>query len=386
MSDSQQRGFLRRHVARRTAIAWLSAGGAIALAACSAPTVAPAKPAATPAPAGAGAAKPAATPAGAAKPAAQATAAPKRLEVSTFKVMDVTGLYENVFTRMANEKGFYTEVGLTVEQLENGSGNVIQKALLTGDADVVEYGLVNHIIPAAKGEPIKVIGAPKPRVAHVLFGQHSIASVKDLVGKSIGHGGVNSSLHLETLMLLDQNGIDPSKVEFVTVGSSTEVAKAVFAGKVDAGIGGVDLIPESEKFQNVRVVANLAEELPNFVRILLGTSQKTIKEKPEALQAFLTAYTKGYRYAMDNKEESGAFAVKLLGRDRKDMDDSFDWYLKNKVLNPDLTISADAMKASQDLNVKVGVQEKFVPFDQIVDLSFQKRAVEALGGPYKYKA
>lgn len=378
---------------RRLLIFASAATATAALAACSqpapsptaapktAPTAAPSKPAASPA-ASKEAPKPAA-PTTAAKPAAKA---PAKLEQSTVKYSVVTGLFDNIFSRMAEHKGFYKEAGLEVEIQEIASGNTTTKALLTGELDLAELGTGNVLIPASQGSDMKIIGAPKPGNNYLLYtNRQDINKPEDLIGKNVGHGGTNSTLHLLMQQYLEKYGIDPNKVNFVQIGSSTQVGQAVFAGKIDAGPSGADLKPESESFPNVRTIANFAQEVPDFIRIIQGASAKTIKEKPEMLAAFLTAYARGLRYGLDNKEEAIAFGIEYHKRDRASVEWSYDWYTQNKIINPNLDITEKQVMGVQELQAKVGAQDKVLPFAQVVDLTAQKRVVEALG-TYKPKA
>lgn len=124
---------------------------------------------------------------------------------------------------------------------------------------------------------------------------------------------------------------------------------------------------------------------PKYVRFVLITTDKTIREKPEALGAFLSGYARGIRYTLANRDETIALTRKTIKADTSDPAPAFiyDTSVREKLLAPNLAVAEDQIAWMQDLNLKLGKQKAAVPMNRVVDLRFQQQVVAKLG-PHKW--
>lgn len=388
--STQATALVRRTIARRTLLT-IVAGAALSAVACSAPAASPtpaSAPTSAPPPpktAPQATAKPAATTASApAKPAAAATQAPaKPVTVQKAKASLIEGVFENSFVLLGHNKGFFREFGVDPEFTNFQSGNPMVTGMLTGE---VQYGhTVGYFTAVEKGGDIKMIGYSKPKLSFALYVRKEINSLQDLVGKSIGTGALGALTHVITVALLDQHGIDDSKVEFVNIGSSPSIFKAVLADKVTAGASTPDFIPTAQEDGNVKPLLNFSESLPNYGQVALIARGAELSQRPEVAQGMVNAWSKSYRYAIDHKDELVDYAANLFSREKAEITFGHDYSIKLRIVSPDLTIDPANLDFMQKINIKVGQQQQMLPFERLADTRFQKKMIETLG-PYKWPA
>lgn len=288
-------------------------------------------------------------------------------------------IMELAFRQMAIEKGFFKKEGLDVELVLITEGATILKAVVADDLQSADLGS-SPIFPAIeKGAPIKMIGAFFPGANYTIFGKKDIKKLSDLYGRTIATSAPGALLHMLAVAVLTTNKLDPGKVQFVNIGTSAEVFRAVMAGKVDAGVTLSTYQPEIDQNPNLHAIASVPNHVPQFVRLGLITSDKTIKEKSEPLTRFLVAYAMGHRYALQNKDETIKLASKITGMTVEKMAWEFDWYIKNKVFDPNFGVTPAQIKYMQELSIQSKAQEKMVPFEKMVNLEFRKKVLETIG-------
>lgn len=291
----------------------------------------------------------------------------------------MTGLFDNVFSRMAERKGFFREYGIDIEYTEITQGPVIQSALINGEVDLAELGTTLVTVPIERGVPLKIVGVPKPRQNLLFYSRQDINSVTDLYGRSIGTGAPGAPVYVAVQALFDKYDADLTQAELINLGSSSAVGQGLLAGKIDAGPAGIELLPEIQGASDLKVLYNLAEEIPDFIRVVIGATDQTMREKPNFVAAFLTAYSKGMRYAIEHREEGIELAKELFPSNAANIESSFDWYVQNQVINPNLDFSTESFERFQQLMLKLGLQNQPLRYEQVVNMSAQQQMLAQLG-------
>ena len=90
-------------------------------------------------------------------------------------------------------------------------------------------------------------------------------------------------------------------MKFASLGSDTDRYKALTVGVVDAAIVSTEYLPIAPK--TVKLLATGREALPNFMRVCMITSGKTLADKPDEAAHFLAAEISALRYAAANRDE-----------------------------------------------------------------------------------
>lgn len=357
---------------------FLQLAGAGALAAACAPNT-PAAPAAP--------AKPAA---GGPSSAATAGAAPSSASTTGTLQIRVGGVQR--FISMVNyefgkQQGIFAREGVEVEVIEtNGDATLVQGAQ-AGEWDLADGGAGAPIAAAARGGTLRLLAGQLNGAPYAMYATPALRSVDDLRGKNIGIAAVGSAPHVVTVGWLRLHGINADEVQFASLGPTPEVFRAVVAGKVDAGVAGVDFLPLARR-QGLTVLSDrLIDELPNFVVLAFYTRTQTLADatKREAITRFLTGMAKTNRAVYDpaNKQAWIDTGVRLQERDPDDLAYFWDWMRDKRLWAANLELPREKMQSVQELNVLVGSQDRLLPYDEVTDLALQQAVIQKLG-EYRY--
>lgn len=208
---------------------------------------------------------------------------------------------------VALEKGFYEEAGLDVT-IDEGDGSASTVKLVANKSYDIGYADGSTTVKGtSNGMPVKIIGSyMQKNPSSIIFKKGlDIKTPEDLVGKSIAltQGDAPSQI-LDALFEL--NGIDPSKVKKVSVGTPPAKEAAMLTGKADSFIGFYhDQAPRIEVAQDVELDYL---RYSDFGITMLATGliahNDTIKERPEVLKKFIEASNRGWKFTQENPEEA----------------------------------------------------------------------------------
>jgi NitT/TauT family transport system substrate-binding protein len=136
------------------------------------------------------------------------------ITVAALPAADLAGLY------VAQDEGFFAQEGLhvTIEKIASSAAVITDQ--LKGEVDITAGSYVAYIAAQAAGARFRILAEasalrPDTRMLVVPAGS-PIKSLADLAGKKIGLNGTNSIGTLLISVLLDEHGISPGKVTFVT--------------------------------------------------------------------------------------------------------------------------------------------------------------------------
>jgi NitT/TauT family transport system substrate-binding protein len=136
------------------------------------------------------------------------------ITVAALPSVDLAGLY------VAQAQGLFARQGLHVTIRKIASSKAVIAAQLNGQVDISAGSYVGYIAAQAKGARFRILAEastlrPDTRTL-VVTANSGITSIADLAGKKIGVNGTNSIGTLLISALLQENGISPQKVDFVT--------------------------------------------------------------------------------------------------------------------------------------------------------------------------
>ncbi|MBN9491126.1 MAG: ABC transporter substrate-binding protein [Alphaproteobacteria bacterium] len=201
---------------------------------------------------------------------------------------------------VALDKGYYKAKGLDVT-LENskGSGDSIAK-VDTGRADAGLADAAVVIASKARGTTIKTVGMVFDKTPLNIFSLKSkpLAKPKDLEGATLGSPPGDAQRQMFPAFA-KVTGIDASKVSWVNIEPAAKIA-AVAEKRMD-GVSdyttGLPLYEKAAGKGNVVMMpwANFGFDLYSMS---IMASEKTMKERPQVLKAFLEASYMGWRDVM----------------------------------------------------------------------------------------
>ena len=112
------------------------------------------------------------------------------------------------------------------------------KALLSNDLDVLlNVGATSAIVSAAQGAKVRAWLVPHPVTPyHFVARKDSGGTIRGLIGKTIAVFGIGAVSYHIPRIILERNGVDPEKVNYVVAGSNADRFRAMIGGKADAAM------------------------------------------------------------------------------------------------------------------------------------------------------
>ena len=156
------------------------------------------------------------------------------------------------------EKGTFRKYGLDVRlvQLRNGA---LSMATLSSGQVQYNYGSPGNALSAAVGGmKIQCVASPVQKIPRELVARKEIRTIEDLRGKTFGVQSIGGGFWLQTMIALDQLGIDPEKYDLKMriLGDTATVTQALGSGGVDATV-----IPYSFSEAAKRAGANVLADI-----------------------------------------------------------------------------------------------------------------------------
>ena len=207
------------------------------------------------------------------------------------------------FSLMVSRRGFAEKRGLQVKIVPLRDGALAHKAPLPGELDSIESSPGAAILAGMRGADLKIVGCDWPGILHGLMAKSSIAGVADLKGKTLAISAPGSLPDLVAKALFAKFNVPPGSVRTAStaIGSDIERFKALTSGVVDAGIVPEELMAVAPS--DIKLLAAGRDTLPNYVRLCLTVTGKTVAQRRDAVTRFLAAQIEALRYAVTHRDE-----------------------------------------------------------------------------------
>src|SRR4051794_35434796 len=161
---------------------------------------------------------------------------PGRAEPFRMIVTDMeVPLVPNSVMELAKQEGYYDRAGVDVAFVRVQQTPLAMAALRAGEGEMANVGLESLLQATAHGATdLRGVMSPNKSLPYLIAGRSEITSIGDLAGKRFGIGRIGSVDHLLTTKVLEADGVDTSKVQFVALGQPQQRAQALAAGQIDA--------------------------------------------------------------------------------------------------------------------------------------------------------
>lgn len=228
----------------------------------------------------------------------------QQITVGVIPIVDTAPIW------LGESKGFFADQGLDLEIETATGGSAIVPGIQSGSYDFAFSNLISVMVANDKGLDMKFVangisttGDVKSDVGSVLVKADStISSPKDLSGKKVSVNNLSNIGDTTVKSIVEEDGGDPSTVEFV------EVAFPDAPAALENGI--VDAAWILEPFQSSAIAAgakmlsaNFAEFSPELDVAGYFTSSKYAQENPEVTEKFTKAMNKSLEYAQEHPDE-----------------------------------------------------------------------------------
>ena len=269
---------------------------------------------------------------------------------------------------IAASKGFFREEGLDVELIQV-SPRLGALAVMNGDVSFTT-SFTSTFRGILQGLPLKLILVALKKGIYFLVVRPEIKDVQDLKGKKLGVATIRGTDQLVAEELLRSKGFNPALLQQIVIGETPLRAQALVAGIVQV----VSLSPPHDlvlQQMGYKVLAGPPEVgLPASG---LFTSDRLLKENPQAVKRTLHALIKANRFITEKRQETIAVMLKSLPQPQEVASRSYD--LELKALSKDGQMTDAEMES---LIERLG--EKKRPLDEVRDFSPVRQASKELEG------
>jgi NitT/TauT family transport system substrate-binding protein len=267
---------------------------------------------------------------------------------------------------VAATRGFFHEEGLDVELIQVNP-RLGAMAVMNGDV-AFTTSFTSTFRGILQGLPLKVVLIALKKGVYFLVALPEIRNIQDLKGKKIGVSTIKGTDQLVAEEMLRAKGFDPSLLQVVALGDTAVRAQALAAGVVQA----VTLSPPHDLIvqqMGHKVLAGPPEiGLPSSG---LFTSDRLLKENPQAVKRTLRALLKANRFIAENQQETIRIMLKWVPQSPEIAARSYDLELKG--------ITQDGQMTDAELESLIErLGDKKRPLDEVRDFSLVRQALKEL--------
>ncbi len=281
---------------------------------------------------------------------------------------------------MPSRGGFAERQGLKLDIVQVKSDVLGLQALLAGELDSFEGGIGGTIKVASRGADVKIVGCYWVGLPHGIFVRAGIGAVQDIEGKAFAISAPGALPDILAHGLLDKYSVPAAKVRFVNLGSDLDRFKALAAGVVDAAVVSGEYTPIAAG-QGIKLLVPGRDVLPEYMRLCIEMTGKTIARRGDDAARFLAAEIAGLRYALTHRDEVLALTRQITEAKPDDPRAGyiFDDVISSRAIDPELGLPLDKIAWMQDLLVKSGDLARPGEVTAMVDPSVRAKALEMLG-------
>ena len=275
-------------------------------------------------------------------------------DVKTWKHGIIEPKGDGGISLMVGERDFGAKHGLKIEIVKIKNGATAHKALLAGELDSIESSPGAAILAGAHGADIKIVGCDWPGVPHGLMVRDTIKTVADLKGKTVAVAAPGSLPNLLIGAILERDKLPASDVRFANLGGDLDRYKAVVAGVADAGVVAAEFMAVAPP--NLKMLVAGHEALPNYVRLCLTMTGKTIASRRHDAERFIAAEVDALHFAMAHRDDTIRVTREAIHANADDPRPAFafDATLKGGWVDPDVTLPLAKLEWMQQELIKAG--------------------------------
>jgi len=280
---------------------------------------------------------------------------------------------------MVARRGFDERHGLKVKIVPLANGTLAHKALLAGEIDSIESSPGSAILAGLRGADLKIVGCDWTGVLHGLVVKSSIGSVAELKGKTLAISAPGSLPDLVARAIFEKYNVDFASIKTASLGGDLDRYKALIAGVADGAIIAEELLAIAPN--TVKQLAAGRDALPNYVRLCLTVTGKTIAQRRDDTIHFLAAEIEALRYAVTHRDDTIALTREIIETKPEDPRAAFvfDSVVKHRDIDPEIGIPMDKLDWMQNELVKTGNLQRPGDLTRIIDPSLRAKALELVG-------
>lgn len=286
---------------------------------------------------------------------------------------------------VAIEKGFFEEEGLNVTLSVGQGADKSMAALISKEADIALMGTEAGLYVYAEGRENYAVSFAQltQRAGNFLVSRTDDKTFTwdDVKGKTIIGGRAGGMPQMILEYILKQNGINPkTDVEILTNLQFTTTAGAFVGGVGDYTMEFDPSALAVCQSGNGYVVASLGTESGYVPYTVYMATKEYIKANPEIIQKFTNAIYKGQKWVESHTSAEIAMAIVPYFKENTltDLEFMVERYKAQETWKNNPLYEEAGLNLLQDIMEGSGELSKRVPYKDIVNTEFAKKAMETV--------
>jgi len=223
--------------------------------------------------------------------------------VGVLPIVDVAPIYVGV------EQGIFEDHGLELTLETAQGGAAIVPGVVSGEFEFGFSNVTSLLLASHEGLPLRMVapgnsttGEPGEDFAAVVTNPDSgIETAADLSGHTVAVNTLNNIGDSTVSKVVDDDGGDPSTVEFVELGFP-DMPAALSSGQVDAAWVLEPHLSAAMEQGAVPVSWNYAEVDPELMIAAYFTSEQYMSSDPDTVESFTAAMQESLAYTQENPQ------------------------------------------------------------------------------------
>jgi NitT/TauT family transport system substrate-binding protein len=280
----------------------------------------------------------------------------------------ISGAYTPIW--VAHDAGYFAKEGLQDDIILIPSGTQLAQVTVAGEIDIGSLNGSSAIAAALQGADLKIIGNSGNKMVFSLYVRPEIKTVEAMKGKRIGITRFGSAPDISVRYALRRFNINPDKdLTLIQLGFMATVAAGLQGGSIEGGVVSppTQFAIDKAGFKELISITDMDFAFPNPALVAVGS---IIRSKPDVINRFMRAYTRGIHRARTDRE----FTYKSMAKYTKIQDQvvlqkAYDFYM-SKVLEKAPYINMTGVHNVLDDLAKTVPAAKNAKPEQFVDLRF----------------
>ena len=280
----------------------------------------------------------------------------------------ISGAYTPIW--VAHDAGYFAKEGLQDDIILIPSGTQLAQVTVAGEIDIGSLNGSSAIAAALQGADLKIIGNSGNKMVFSLYVRPEIKTVEAMKGKRIGITRFGSAPDISVRYALRKFNINPDKdLTLIQLGFMATVAAGLQGGSIEGGVVSppTQFAIDKAGFRELISITDMDFAFPNPALVAVGS---IIRTKPDVINRFMRAYTRGIHRARTDRE----FTYKSMAKYTKIQDQvvlqkAYDFYM-SKVLEKAPYINMTGVHNVLDDLAKTVPAAKNAKPEQFVDMRF----------------
>jgi NitT/TauT family transport system substrate-binding protein len=280
----------------------------------------------------------------------------------------ISGAYTPIW--VAHEAGYFAKEGLHDDIILIPSGTQLAQVTVAGEIDIGSLNGSSAIAATLQGADLKIIGNSGNKMVFSLYVRPEIKSVEAMKGKRIGITRFGSAPDISIRYALRKFNINPEKdLTLIQLGFMATVAAGLQGGSIEGGVVSppTQFAIDKAGFKELISITDMNFAFPNPALVAVGS---IIKTRPDVINRFMRAYTRGIHRALNDRE----FTYKAMAKYTKIQDTSvlqraYDFYMTKVLEKAPYVNMAGVQNVLDDLAKTVPAAKNAKP-EQFVDFRF----------------